>query len=421
MASAQYLAEHLAEVPAIVIPTIIGRHDGNGRPGLFDSVIQAAWSFCLALRARGLGTTWVTAALEDEARVKEILGIPDHMTEIVLLPVAWTKGTEFGRAPRHPARAITYFDRFGTTFEHGPGASLRFEDGPGAIAEIDIDAPPAVRVVAGQRHQRGHPLLDRIPERRVAERQRGLGATLHRTQPPRRRRRMGVAVHGRRLRRTERVRVAHVRSRQSRCPMALRPRTGGQSRRGCGSASPWARARSGTTAAIKANPDKEARVLRRRLDEVQANMQRTVEGIKELAEVPTLTVLETYRALSSTATFNEWAGFEVVRMAEGECELRMAWRAVDMGQYSGFLHAGLIAALLDTACGFAANTMASGVLSSHVAVNYLAPAVGTIFKATGRVVKAGRKQIFTAGELHAVDGVRSTLVATATAILVPAG
>ena len=53
MASAAFLAEHLAEVPAIVIPTIIGRHDGNGRPGLFDSVIQAAWSFCLALRARG--------------------------------------------------------------------------------------------------------------------------------------------------------------------------------------------------------------------------------------------------------------------------------------------------------------------------------------------------------------------------------
>ena len=64
MASAQYLAEHLADVPAIVIPTIIGRHDGNGRPGLFDSVIQASWSFCLALRARGLGTTWVTAVLE---------------------------------------------------------------------------------------------------------------------------------------------------------------------------------------------------------------------------------------------------------------------------------------------------------------------------------------------------------------------
>src|SRR5215204_289814 len=144
VASAAYLAEHLAEVPAIVIPTIIGRHDGSSRPGLFDSVIQAAWSFCLALRARGLGTTWVTAALANEARVKEILGIPAHMTEIVVFPVAWTKGTDFHRAPRHPARAITYFDRFGTTSETGPGATLRFEDGPGVIAEIDIDAAPAV-------------------------------------------------------------------------------------------------------------------------------------------------------------------------------------------------------------------------------------------------------------------------------------
>jgi hypothetical protein len=140
MASSLYLAEHLADVPALVIPTIIGRHDGGSRPGLFDSVIQAAWSFCLALRARGLGTTWVTAALQDQAKVKQILGIPDHMTEVVLLPVAWTKGTDFGRAPRHPARAITYFDRFGTTFETGPVDALRFDDGPGLVAELDIDA-----------------------------------------------------------------------------------------------------------------------------------------------------------------------------------------------------------------------------------------------------------------------------------------
>lgn len=84
-------------------------------------------------------------------------------------------------------------------------------------------------------------------------------------------------------------------------------------------------------------------------------------------------MLDTYRSLSSTATFNQWAGFEVLRMAEGECGLRMPWRPADMGQYAGFLHAGLIAALPDTACGLAANTMASGVLSSNVAVDYLAP------------------------------------------------
>ena len=47
MASAAHLAQHLSEVPAIVIPTIIGVHDGSGRPGLFDSVIQSTWSFVL--------------------------------------------------------------------------------------------------------------------------------------------------------------------------------------------------------------------------------------------------------------------------------------------------------------------------------------------------------------------------------------
>ena len=105
MASAAYLAEHLAEVPALVVVTIMGRHDGSGRPGLFDSVIQAAWSFCLALRARGLGSSWVTAIFSDEARAMELLGIPADHTPIVMLPVAWTKGTDFRLAPRLPARS----------------------------------------------------------------------------------------------------------------------------------------------------------------------------------------------------------------------------------------------------------------------------------------------------------------------------
>ena len=283
MASAQYLAEHLAEVPAIVIPTIIGRHDGSGRPGLFDSVIQAAWSFCLALRARGLGTTWVTAALQDEGRVKEILGIPDDMTEIVLLPVAWTKGTDFHRAPRHPARQITYFDRFGTTFEHGPGPTLRFADGPGAIVEIDVDASPAV-------------LWSLISDIEVATRfsdesqgadwvgdERGLGArfTGHNTHP---------AIGGWDL--TCVVDAYEEPTSFGWCTVdpdrpgarwrfAVEAAGGRQRLRFSYTMGPGA---SGTTAAIDSMPDKEARILRRRLGEVGANMQRTVEGIKALAE-----------------------------------------------------------------------------------------------------------------------------------------
>jgi len=46
--SAAYLAQHLERVPVLVLVTIWGTHDGSGRPGLFDSVLQAAWSNCLA-------------------------------------------------------------------------------------------------------------------------------------------------------------------------------------------------------------------------------------------------------------------------------------------------------------------------------------------------------------------------------------
>lgn len=141
MNSAAHLAEHLADVPAIVIPTIIGRHDGSGQPGLFDSVIQSAWSFCVALRARGLGTTWTTAGLSRHTDIAELLGIPDTMTQIAMLPVAWTKGTEFAAAPRYPAREITYVDGFARTYEHGPSDPIRLADQPGTVVEIDIEAP----------------------------------------------------------------------------------------------------------------------------------------------------------------------------------------------------------------------------------------------------------------------------------------
>ena len=141
MASAAHLAEHLAEVPVIVIPTIIGRHDGSGRPGLFDSVIQSAWSFSVALRARGLGTAWTTAILGTEDEIAELLGIPPEMTQIAMLPVAWTKGTEFGTAPSHDVREITYVDGFGRIYDSGPSEPLTIADGPCTDVEIDIKAP----------------------------------------------------------------------------------------------------------------------------------------------------------------------------------------------------------------------------------------------------------------------------------------
>jgi nitroreductase len=283
MASAAYLAEHLAEVPAIVIPAIIGRHDGSGRPGLFDSVIQAAWSFCLALRARGLGTAWVTAALQDTARVKEILGTPAHLTEIALFPVAWTTGTGFRRVPRHPARAITYFDRFGTTFERGPGKSLRFEDGPGVIAEIDIDAAP--REVWALVTDLNLParFSTEFLGAEWATGQRGVGAVFHG-----RNRHQAVGewtvpcfVDTYDEPRAFGWRTSDPGNPGARWRFDLEVRGGGTRLRFSYVIGPGP---SGTTMAIGAHPGKEDRVLRRRLGEVYANMQRTVEGIKQLAE-----------------------------------------------------------------------------------------------------------------------------------------
>ena len=144
MASAAHLAKHLAEVPAIVIPTIIGVHDGSGRPGLFDSVIQSVWSFCVALRARGLGTAWTTAILSREDDLAELLGIPEGMTQIVMLPVGWMKGTDVKLAPRLPAREITYFDGFAKTWESGPSDPPCLADGPGVVVETDIKAPASI-------------------------------------------------------------------------------------------------------------------------------------------------------------------------------------------------------------------------------------------------------------------------------------
>lgn len=128
------------------------------------------------------------------------------------------------------------------------------------------------------------------------------------------------------------------------------------------------------------------------------------------------------RHINQTAPFNNWAGFEVVHAEPGRVELRLPWRA-EFGQYAGFLHAGMVTALIDTACGFAAATVTGGpVLASHCAVNFLAPAHGEVFLARGRVCKAGRRQVFTKAELFAEAGGDSlSLVASGETILVPTG
>jgi uncharacterized protein (TIGR00369 family) len=123
------------------------------------------------------------------------------------------------------------------------------------------------------------------------------------------------------------------------------------------------------------------------------------------------------RASNSTAAFNRWFGIDVVAVEPGNATIAMPWRE-EAGQYSNFLHAGLIGALIDTACGFAAVTLSLRVLASHYSVNCLRPAIGKRFIARARVVKPGKTQVFTACELFAENGTGEKLVATGETIFV---
>ena len=123
--------------------------------------------------------------------------------------------------------------------------------------------------------------------------------------------------------------------------------------------------------------------------------------------------------LSRLAQFNNWLGVEVVAASAGDVELRLPWRE-ELGQYSGFLHAGVIGALLDTASGFAVYTMAGRVLTSQYSVKCLRPAVAQVFVVKGRVLKPGRQQIFAQAELTSLDE-PGKLLAVGDALLVPGG
>ena len=112
--SAAHLAANLEHVPVHVIPCMLGRHpaDYNG-PGMWDSILPAIWSFQLALRSRGLGSCYTTVHRRRERDVAAVLGIPfDEVTQVALLPVAYTIGTSFGPAARTPVGDVTAFDRW---------------------------------------------------------------------------------------------------------------------------------------------------------------------------------------------------------------------------------------------------------------------------------------------------------------------
>jgi nitroreductase len=114
--SADYLSEHLQDVPVHVIPCIRGRPERlalNAQAGLWGSILPAVWSFMLAARSRGLGTCWTTFHLFAEAEAASLLGIPyEQVSQAALIPVAYTRGTDFKPAPRMPLENMVHWERW---------------------------------------------------------------------------------------------------------------------------------------------------------------------------------------------------------------------------------------------------------------------------------------------------------------------
>jgi len=109
--SADYLAERMGDAPALVLPCVEGRVSGANAAGLLGAILPAAWSFMLAARARGLGTCWTTLHLRFEQEAAEVLGIPyERVSQALLTPVAFTKGTDFKPAARPDPRSIIHVD-----------------------------------------------------------------------------------------------------------------------------------------------------------------------------------------------------------------------------------------------------------------------------------------------------------------------
>jgi len=116
--SATYLAEHMHEAPALLIPCIEGRVEEAGvlaQASVYGSILPAVWSFMLAARARGLGTAWTSLHLMYEGEAAEVLEIPPTITQTALLPIAYYTGDDFKPAKRLPAEQLTYWDGWGRT------------------------------------------------------------------------------------------------------------------------------------------------------------------------------------------------------------------------------------------------------------------------------------------------------------------
>jgi nitroreductase len=111
-ASADHLANHLAEMPVLIIAAVQSGDVGTSPSGSY--IYPAVQNLMLAARALGLGTTLTTLHRAHEAEVKALLGLPDNIETMALIPLGWPEG-KFGMGPRKPVEEVTYWETWGET------------------------------------------------------------------------------------------------------------------------------------------------------------------------------------------------------------------------------------------------------------------------------------------------------------------
>ena len=122
---------------------------------------------------------------------------------------------------------------------------------------------------------------------------------------------------------------------------------------------------------------------------------------------------ERVRRSFARQSFMSHLGAELTRVERGLGEISVS-RHDALLQQHGFLHAGVLTSLLDSACGYAALTRmdeGTGVMSIEFKVNLLAPAAGDRFLVRGEVLKAGRTVVVCRGDAFAIDGSAPRLIA----------
>ena len=117
--------------------------------GFYGSILPAAWSFQLALRSRGLGTSWTTLHLVHESEVATLLGIPADVTQVALFRVAYTIGTEFRPAARRPIEELTYWNTWGDV-DAGPVSLEELIDRAAGLALEQAAENEQARALSGE-------------------------------------------------------------------------------------------------------------------------------------------------------------------------------------------------------------------------------------------------------------------------------